>query len=218
MAELILFDLDGTLTDSGPGIMKSVEYAFNKLGFTDYEPEVLRTFVGPPLIYRFMEVMNLSLEEARTAVAAYRERYNEIGIWENSVYEGIPEVLTLLKCSGKKLAVATSKPHAMAVKVLEHYELADFFDVICGSKADGRKAEKVEILKEVLEETGYADKKDQVILIGDTRFDVLGAKEAGIDCVGVSYGYGTEEDLKESGAVKVCKTPGELVYLALDEE
>lgn len=218
MAELILFDLDGTLTDSGPGIMNCVKYAFEDMNFTDYDPAILRTFIGPPLDYRFQEVCGISEEAALKAVAKFRERYFEIGIWENSVYEGIPEILTLLKCSGKKLAVATSKPQVLADRVLERFELADYFDVICGSKADGKKAEKVAILEEVLTVTGFADKKDQVVLIGDTKYDVLGAKAIGIDCVGVSYGYGTCEELKESGAVKICKAPGELVYLALDEE
>lgn len=218
MAELILFDLDGTLTDSGPGIMNCVKYAFEKMNYTDYDPAILRTFIGPPLDYRFQEVCGISEEEAKKAVATFRERYFVTGIWENSVYEGIPEVLTLLKVSGKKLAVATSKPQVLADRVLERFELAEFFDVICGSKADGKNAEKTTILNEVLAVTGYTDKKDQVVLIGDTKYDVLGAKAVGIDCVGVSYGYGTEDDLKEAGAAKICKTPGELVYLALDEE
>ncbi|MDO4490812.1 MAG: HAD-IA family hydrolase [Lachnospiraceae bacterium] len=218
MAELILFDLDGTLTDSGPGIMNCVKYAFEKMNYTDYDPAILRTFIGPPLDYRFSEVMGISGEEAKTAVATFRERYFDIGIWENSVYEGIPEILTLLKVSGKKLAVATSKPQVLADRVLERFQLAEYFDVICGSKADGKKAEKTEILKEVLKTTGFEDKKHQVVLVGDTKYDVLGAKAIGIPCVGVSYGYGTQEELKENEAVKICKTPGELVYLALDEE
>ncbi len=218
MTELILFDLDGTLTDSGPGIMNCVKYAFEKMNYTDYDPEILRTFIGPPLDYRFKEVLGISDEEAKEAVRTFRERYHVTGIWENSVYEGIPEVLTLLKCSGKKLAVATSKPQMLADKVLEKFRLSEFFDVICGSKADGKKAEKTAILEEVLTATGYEDRKDRVVLIGDTKYDVLGAKAVGIDCVGVSYGYGTEEELKENGAVKICRTPGELVYIALDEE
>ncbi|MDO4616261.1 MAG: HAD-IA family hydrolase [Lachnospiraceae bacterium] len=218
MAELILFDLDGTLTDSGPGIINCVKYAFEKLNFTDYDEETLRSFVGPPLSYRFQEVLQCSEEEALHAVALYRERYTDTGIWENSVYEGIPEVLTLLRCAGKKLAVATSKPQAMAERVLERFELSEYFDVICGSKADGKKAEKTEILREVLAASGFEDRKDQVLLIGDTKYDVLGAKAVGIDCVGVSYGYGTSEELEESGAVKVVNTAGELVYIALDEE
>ena len=218
MAELILFDLDGTLTDSGPGIMNCVKYAFEKMNVTDYDPEILRTFIGPPLDYRFREVLGITEEEAKKAVATFRERYFVTGIWENSVYEGIPEILTLLKVSGKKLAVATSKPQVLADRVLERFELAEFFDVICGSKADGKKAEKTEILKEVLEKTGFSDRKEEVVLIGDTKYDVLGANAIGIKCVGVTYGYGTCEELKESGAIKICKTPGELVYLALDEE
>ncbi len=218
MAELILFDLDGTLTDSGPGIMNSVKYAFEKLNFTDYDQDTLRSFVGPPLNYRFRDVLQVSDEEAARAVKIYRERYTDIGIWENSVYEGIPEVLTLLRCSGKMLAVATSKPQHMAEQVLEKFELTEYFDVICGSKADGKKAEKIEILKEVLSVTGFEDRKEEVVLIGDTKYDVLGANAVGIPCVGVSYGYGTREELEESGAVKICSTPGELVYLALDEE
>lgn len=218
MAELVLFDLDGTLTDSGPGIMNCVRYAFDYLNFTDYDPAILRTFIGPPLDYSFKEVCGISEEEAKNAVAKFRERYFETGIWENSVYEGIPEILTLLKGSGKKLAVATSKPQHLADRVLEKFELAEFFDVICGSKGDGKKAEKIAILKEVLTITGFEDKKDQVILIGDTKYDVLGAKQIGIDCVGVSYGYGTVEELKDAGAVKICGTPAELVYLALDED
>ncbi len=218
MAEVILFDLDGTLTDSGPGIMNCVKYAFEKLNFTDYDEQTLRSFVGPPLDYRFRDVLGTDEEETKKVVATYRERYSETGIWENSVYEGIPEVLCILKCSGKRLAVATSKPQHMAEKVLEKFELAEYFEVICGSKADGKKAEKTKILQDVLEALGCEDKKDQVVLIGDTKYDVQGAKAVGIDCVGVSYGYGTREELEEYGAVKICSTPGELVYLALDEE
>lgn len=218
MAQLILFDLDGTLTDSGPGIMNCVKYAYEKLNIPVTDPEVFRRYVGPPLLYGFMEFADLTKEEAELAVKTFRERYVDIGVWENSVYEGIPEVLTLLKCSGKKLAVATSKPQPLADRVLERYELKEFFDVVRGAQADGPKSTKPAILEDVLEMTGFADKKDQVVLVGDTKYDVIGAKTVGIDCVGVSYGYGTFEDLKENGALKICKTPGELVYLALDEE
>lgn len=215
MKELILFDLDGTLTDSGPGIMNCVKYAFDQYGFKDYDADLLRTFVGPPLQYRFKEVLGVDDETAKELVKSYRAYYMEHGLWDNSVYEGIPEVLTLLKCSGKKLGVASSKPHHMVVSVLERFELKEYFDVVHGGKAEGKASEKSAVLKEAIASAGYADKLDQVLLIGDTKYDVLGAKQIGIDCVGVAYGYGTQEELKESGAVKICKTPGDLVYLVL---
>ena len=208
----VLFDLDGTLTDSGEGIMKSVQYALEKIGHPEPELEKLRCFVGPPLADMFRQYAGISQEEAEEAVKYYRERYAPIGILENRVYEGMEEVLTSLRRKGYVLGVASSKPDHFVRIVLENFGLSRFFDIVTGANLDGSLSKKAEVVAaslQKLEEIGIH--KNQVILVGDTRYDVLGAREAGIDCLAVAYGYGDREDLLSVNPLAVADTPSRIL-------
>ena len=188
----ILFDLDGTLTDSGEGITKSVVYALEKLGISE-TAENVKHFVGPPLKENFMISYNLTEEEATNAVEYYRERYTPIGIFENHPYEGIKELLKELKEKGFILLIATSKPLVHAERVLEKFELYQYFDIVLGSQLHGKEC-KTEIMKEALK---AADVKDlsRAIMVGDTIYDIEGARNTGVEVIAVGYGYGKKEEL-----------------------
>lgn len=216
MTELILFDLDGTLTDSAPGITRCVQYALTYLGKPKYRPEELNCFLGPPLKEQFMKFAGLSEKEADTAVEQYRERYNGIGIFENEVYEGIPELLEYLKKQGKKLGVASSKPQVYVEQILRHFDLYRFFDVITGSEMDGTRTDKAEVIEEALRRSGYSGRRSRVLLVGDRSHDVRGAKTCRIECVGAAYGYGGRKELEEAGAERICETVEDLKCLAED--
>lgn len=216
MTELILFDLDGTLTDSAPGITRCVQYALTYLGKPRYEPEELNCFLGPPLKEQFMKFAGLTEEEADTAVEQYRERYNGIGIYENEVYEGIPELLEFLKKHGKKLGVASSKPQVYVEEILRHFGLEKRFDVIVGSELDGTRTDKAEVIEEALRRSGYSGKRSRVIMVGDRSHDVAGAQKCRVACVGAAYGYGGRKELEEAGAELVADTVKDLELLASD--
>lgn len=173
----LLFDLDGTLTDSGDGITRSVQYALEKMGKPEPDLSKLRVFVGPPLMEQFMSYASLSEEEARQAIVYYRERYTPVGLYENEVYDGVPGMLKTLKDQGYLLAVASSKPTVFVRKVLEHFDLLAFFDVVIGSEMDGRRTEKVEVIEAALQELGMQDRRDKVMMIGDRMHDVEGARD-----------------------------------------
>lgn len=218
MIELILFDLDGTLTDSAPGITRCVQYALNYLGKPRYSPEELNCFLGPPLHEQFMKFAGLTSEEADTAVEQYRERYNGIGIYENEVYEGIPELLGLLKEHGKLLGVASSKPQVYVEEILNHFKLAGYFDAVVGSELDGSRTDKAEVIEEALCRTGYERKRDRVIMVGDRSNDAEGARKCGIACMGAAYGYGGREELEAAGAEYIAETVKDLGILAAEDE
>ena len=213
----ILFDLDGTLTASGEGITKSVQYALKKMGRPELGEDLkkLEVFVGPPLLEQFMAYAGFCEKEAKDAVRYYRERYNVTGIFENKPYPGIEELLGALKKQGLILAVASSKPDPMVKIVLEHFHLDTYFDVIRGSDISRPKMTKAEVILQVLGEMGYGDKRDQVIMVGDRHYDVLGAKETGLSCIGVTYGYGTREELLEAGAIQTADSAWELEKILL---
>ena len=188
----ILFDLDGTLTDSGEGITKSVVYALEKFGIEE-KAENVKHFVGPPLKENFMISYNLTEEEATNAVEYYRERYTPIGIFENYPYEGVKELLKELKEKGFNLLIATSKPLVHAERVLEKFELYQYFDVVLGSQLHGKEC-KTDIMKEVLEKAGVKKLSDAV-MVGDTIYDIEGARNVGVEVIAVGYGYGKKEEL-----------------------
>lgn len=213
--QYLLFDLDGTLTNPEEGITKSVQYSLASFGIEADRKDLL-CFIGPPLWDSFMNFYGMSKEEADRAVAKYRERYVDIGVYENYAYEGVGELLQRLKELGYLLGVATSKPEIMAHKVLEKYELAEYFDVICGSELDGRRAKKSEVIEETLRRFSTIDRK-QVLMIGDTKFDIRGAKEAGMDSCGVYYGFAEPGDLEVCGAEYVVRTVRELYGLLCGE-
>lgn len=208
----ILFDLDGTLTASGEGITRSVQYALEKMGKPELgkDRKKLEIFVGPPLLEQFMNYGGFSEEEAAEAVKYYRERYSVTGIFENKPYPGVKELLEGLKEKGFLLAVASSKPDQMVKIVLKHFHLDTYFDVILGSDISRPRMTKAEVIMQVLEKMNCLDKRNQVIMVGDRHYDVLGAKEAGLSCIGVTYGYGTKEELLKAGAVKTADSTRDL--------
>lgn len=212
MKKTILFDLDGTLTDSGEGIINCVIYALEKFGLPIPPRENLRYFVGPPLHESFIK-QGVPTERAEEAVAAYRERYVPTGMFENSPYPGVRELLETLKAEGHTLYVASSKPEWMCVDILKHFDLANYFAQICGATMDTSRTNKEAVIEYLIQENGRAD---NMIMVGDTKFDVLGAKAHGIPCIGVSWGYGSVEEMHEAGAVSIADTMEQLLKLLTD--
>lgn len=197
----ILFDLDGTLTESGPGIMNSVSYALEKLGKPSQPAEVLRKFVGPPLAHSFTHFCGFAEKEIPAAIDTYREYFREKGMFENSVYPGVTEMLQKLKDVGLHLAVATSKPEELSLQILEHFGLKSYFEVICGATMDEKRVKKGEIISDALKQLGISEEeKRHVLMVGDREHDVCGAKENQLACMGVLFGYGSREELEKAGA------------------
>lgn len=197
--EYILFDLDGTLTDSGIGITNSVMYALQKYGIEVSDRSELYKFVGPPLEDSFQTYYEFSKEEAKTAVEYYREYFREKGIFENLVYDGLEDLLKELKGNNKKLIVATSKAQVFAKQILEHFDIAKYFTYIAGSNLDGTRVKKAEVIKHALESCNVMD-LSKAVMIGDREHDIIGAKEVGINSIGVLYGYGDRDELEKAGA------------------
>lgn len=220
MSQVILFDLDGTLTESGEGIINCVQYALEKLGKKEEHPENLQCFIGPPLKEQFMKYAGLSEEEEEKAVVYYRERYTTTGIFENRLYPKIPELLELLKINNKILAVASSKPEVYVKQILKHFQIADYFTAIVGSELDGRRTEKAEVIEEALRRMHLEEERDKVLMVGDRSHDVQGAISCGLQCIGVAYGYGSREELEKAGAVYIADSVEDLGILASpnDEE
>ena len=214
--DLILFDLDGTLTDSGEGITKSVQYALSKFGIEEPELENLRKFIGPPLIESFENYYGFSREDAVRARNIYKERYLPIGWKENRPYDGIEAVLDELQKAGIMLGVATSKPEDVTEKVLEYFDLKKYFSVICAAPNNGLNGEKPGRIRAAIEEAralGCAAK--HMIMVGDTRFDVLGAHECGIPCVGVRWGFCVEGEFEACDTEYIVDTMEELKEILL---
>ena len=203
----VLFDLDGTLTDSGDGIVNCVIPALEHFGLPIPPREELKVFVGPPLNDTFPR-FGVPADRVEEAVAIFRARYIPIGIYENAPYAGIPEMLDTLQKKGYKLYVATSKVEAMAEKILAHFGLAQYFTKICGASMDFSRNTKEAVIEHLLKETGESD---SMIMVGDTTFDIVGAKYHGIPAVGVSWGYGKVEDMVSAGACAIVDTPEELI-------
>lgn len=202
-----LFDLDGTLTDPKEGITKCFRYALEKMGAESPELAELEQYIGPPLMKSFQQYF--SEEGAKKAVEYYRERYREIGIFENGVYDGIEEVLKAAKASGKKLALATSKPQHFAQIIMDHYGLSQYIDVLVGARNDVQT--KADVIRQVFAEAGLDEAgKKQALMVGDRLHDIEGAKECGIDSLGVRFGYAKQNELEEAGADYIVATTEEL--------
>lgn len=205
----ILFDLDGTLTDSGEGIINCASLALEKLGLPVPDRETMRVFVGPPLRESFPK-FGVRNEDVEEAIAIYRSRYVPIGMFENTPYPGIRALLAALKAQGHKLYVATSKPESMAKAILEKFELANYFDAIYGASLDSSRDSKEKVIAYVLAQNGPCD---DIIMVGDTHFDVLGAADNGIQTIGVSWGYGKVDDMVAAGAIRIAYSPAELLEM-----
>lgn len=189
----VLFDLDGTLTDPKVGITKSVQYALAKFNIIEPDLSKLEFFIGPPLQNSFMEAYSFTEEQAWDAVTHYREYFKEQGIYENELYEGIKELLELLKSQGRDLFVATSKPEVFALSILSHFELDSYFTHVCGSELDGTRSDKTEIIKFIVDK--YHLNPMETVMIGDRKHDLIGAHNNNIHSIAVGFGYGTEEEL-----------------------
>lgn len=208
----ILFDLDGTLTDPAEGIIKCYQHSLSQMESPCPSPEELSTFIGPPIRPTFAAILQSSDSSViERAVALYRERFSTVGLFENAVYQGVPEMLTELQKAGYKLFVATSKPQVYAAKVLSHFSLDGHFIKVQGNDLDGRLDDKVELVSELIAE--YQLKPAETIMVGDRWHDVKAAKGNRISSIGVTYGYGSEEELLEAGADYICHQPLELVRL-----
>lgn len=202
----ILFDLDGTLTDSGEGIINCACLALEHFGITPPDREIMRQFVGPPLVESFVK-FGVPADKAEEAVAVYRSRYIPIGKYENHPYPGVYELLEKLRSQGHRLYVATSKPEEMSVDILNHFDLAKYFTCICGASLDTSRNTKDAVIAYLLEKTG---RDDSAVMVGDTAFDVLGAKIHGIPTIGVAWGYGQVADMENAGAVAIAYSMEEL--------
>lgn len=208
----IFFDLDGTLTDPGLGITNSVQYALRQFGIDVQDRRELYPFIGPPLSESFVKFYGFTEEQAQEAVAQYRVYFADIGIFENAVYPGIPELLKALNDAGMRPVLATSKPAVFAERILEHFDLKQYFHFVSGSELNGARVEKADVIRFALEALSITDPND-VIMVGDRCFDVEGAAACGISAIGVLYGYGDEKEL--SHATATAKTVADLRDLLL---
>ena len=212
--DVILFDLDGTLTDSSPGIMNSIVYALKKYNISVENTDDLRRFLGPPLHESFRDFYGFDDEKSMEAVGFYREYFSTKGLLENEVYSGIREMLEDLKDNGKKLILATSKPQPFTDRIMEYFDLAKYFEFIAGSNMDGTRSKKAEVIAYALESCGITGKSN-VVIVGDREHDIIGAKTVGIDSIGVEYGYGDYDELSDAGATYIVKTVEELKGLLI---
>lgn len=207
--QYIFFDLDGTLTDPKVGITKSVAYSLKTFGIEVEDLDSLCKFIGPPLKESFMKYYDMDSDDGDLAVERYREYFRPHGVYENQVYDGIRELLQSLKEKGRMVVLATSKPTVFAQTILEHFGLKQYFDVVVGSELDGTRVLKSEVIACAMDEAGVAD-KSQVVMVGDREHDIIGAKQNGIDSIGVTYGYGSREEHKSAKADMIVASVLEL--------
>lgn len=222
MYQYLLFDLDGTLTDSVEGIVNCVQYALDKVGIVEEDKEKLRVFVGPPLQDSFRDNYHMDKETTEKAIAFYRERFKTIGMYENSVYEGIPKLLKTMKEEGKVNLVASSKPEIFVKAILDHFELSQYFDLIKGATMDESRNTKEAVIEDALlllkkMDVGKDYSDDKCVMIGDRKFDICGAKYFGLRSIGVSYGFAPEGELEEAGADVIVDSVEELTQVLLEK-
>lgn len=208
----ILFDLDGTLIDSGEGIINSVKYALKKYGIEENDMEFLKSFIGPPLKQRFKQCYNFTEVECKQLVDSFKEYYVDKGIFENKAYPDVLNVLKELKNTGKHMMVATSKPEQLAHEILAQHDFIKYFDFIGGSLMDETRSNKTEVLQYVLEANHIENENpDKFLMVGDTKYDILGAKKLNFNTLGVTYGYGTKMELLTAGADFIVEEPKEIL-------
>ena len=205
----IFFDLDGTLTDSGEGIINCVTLALEHFGLPIPSREKMGVFVGPPLDKTFI-AHGVPADRVEEAIQVFRSRYVPVGIFENYPYPGIRELLEKLKEKGFRMFVATSKPEEMALRVLDRFDLSRYFEKICGATLDGSRIEKSDVITYLL---GRTQGVENTVMVGDTKYDVLGAAEHGIPTIGVTWGYGSQKEMVDAGAIAIAHTPEELFSL-----
>ena len=209
----IFFDLDGTLTDPQEGITNCVRYALEHCGINETDYSKLLRFIGPPLVYSFQEYYGFDKTKALEAVEKYRERFSSIGLFENKVYDGIYELLQTLTDSGHLLVLATSKPRVFAEKIMAKYRLRPYFKMISGSELDGTRNDKNEVIEYAIEKLGCP--RDKIIMVGDRKHDILGAKKCGVASCGVRFGYAEENELENAGADYIADTLDELLPILI---
>lgn len=201
----ILFDLDGTLTDPEEGITRSFQYALHHFGIEEKDPARLREIIGPPLLESFTRQYGFSQIDALLAVDVYREYFSQTGIYENRLYPGVEEMLKTLQQAGKKLMLATSKPTVFANRILEHFNISQYFTFVAGSELNGNRSAKAEVIQWALATSGTNPRK--AVMVGDRKHDIIGAIETNVDTIAVLYGYGSREELEEAGASFFAETP-----------
>lgn len=210
MYKTVLFDLDGTLTDPGIGITNSVMYSLDKFGIKAEDRTSLYKFIGPPLKESYARYYHLSGEDLNRAVVYYREYFSDKGIFENILYDGMAEVLDRIKSSGRKIILATSKPDKFAIQILEHFEIAQYFDFVAAATMDETRTAKADVIAYAIESCGITD-LESTVMVGDRENDILGAKAVGIDSIGVLYGYGDREELQSAGATYLAESAADII-------
>lgn len=213
--DTVLFDLDGTLTDPAVGITRSVAYALEQLGRPPLAAGELLRFIGPPIQEGFADVAGIATADVDRAVTAYRDYFAVTGIFENELYVGIVDVLQQLLGRGVRLAVATSKPTVFARRIVQHFAIAEFFEVVGGAELDGSRRHKADVIAHVLASLG--EDTGRVVMVGDREHDVLGAAVHGLPCIGVGWGYGSELELRNAGALAVVARVDDLAEFLLEE-
>lgn len=205
MYNYVLFDLDGTISDSSEGITKGIQKALGEMGVVVEDRNDLRKYIGPPLTYSFSTFNGFDAEQCEEVIRRYREYYSSVGLFENVPYEGVEELLVRIRQSGRKIGLATSKPDKFTIRILEKFGLLQYFDVVACASMDEKRDKKHEVVAYALEQFGNPD-KSEVVLVGDTRFDAEGAGIVGIDCIGVLYGFGTRAELEANKAKYIAPT------------
>ena len=217
MYKYILFDLDGTLTDPGLGITNSVMYALKKFNIDVEERASLYKFIGPPLMDSFKMFYGFSEEDSELGVKYYREYFKERGLYENEVYDGIEELLKALKDQNKSLIIATSKPDEFAVEIVKHFHLDQYFDFVAGATMDSSRSKKADVIEYAIKNCNITD-LSSAIMIGDREHDILGAKQVGLDSIGVLFGYGNYAELEAAGATHIVEKPADILQIVAGED
>jgi phosphoglycolate phosphatase len=211
--DVVLFDLDGTLTDAAPGILNCLDYALAAMGYELPDRTEMRGTLGPPLVDTFTQRFGMSDADCAVAIAKYRERYHDIGLFENEVYPGIEQLLIELEATDSTLAVSTSKPTYSATRILEHFRLDRYFAFIGGADLEGTRGRKSDVIDHTigaLTDQGKYSAGSSIVMVGDREHDVHGARTHGIDCIGVLWGYGSADELTAAGALQLVVTPRDL--------
>ncbi len=206
--DAVLLDFDGTIADTGEGIFSSVRYAIEAMGFDPLPEDIIHTFIGPPVFSSFKRALNLSDEDSAKAVEKYRERYVESGIYQLEFYDGIQQLMEDMKKSGIKLAIASSKPENFIIKILDFLKMDNFFDYISSPESDKAPESKTSLVERAISHLGV--EKSRAIMIGDRYFDIDGAKGAGIDSIGVTFGFGSKDELQNAGATYIAESADDI--------